>query len=248
MARIRTIKPDFWGDSKTARCSRDARLLFLGLLNESDDAGRQLGNARKVAGSVFPNDDDVSPKMVDKWLTELERERFIVRYAVDNVQYVAIVGFTKHQKISHPTPSRLPAPSDMLLRTSGIPPETLPNVSGSDLGKGSRNKDLGSGSQNSSSDALHAGTEPPVDNDEDEDDPRYCAVLESRIRKRINGRTDIRDPKAYRATILGDLLPDATRTRQLLADFPTAPAQSIAGHLDGEPSTLARYRPQEQTA
>lgn len=247
MARIRTIKPDFWGDAKTARCSRDARLLFLGLLNESDDAGRQLGSARKVGGSVFPNDDDVSPKMVDRWLGELERERFIVRYVIENVQYIAIVGFTKHQKISHPTPSRLPAPSDNVLRSSGIAPETLPNVSGSDLGKGSRNKDLGSGTRSSSPQKRDArGDDPPED---DEEDSRFCAVLESRIRTRMQKRSDIADPKAYRTKLIADLLPDADRTRRLLADFPDAPAGSIAGHLDGETSTLASYRrPQEATA
>lgn len=78
---------------------------------------------------------------------------------------------------------------------------------------------------------------------DDEEDPRYCTVLESRISKRMNGRDGIANPKAYRATVLAELLDEAARTRKLLADFPTAPAQSIAGFLDGETSTLAAYRP-----
>ncbi len=127
MARIRTIKPEFWGSPKTAKVSRDARLLFLGLLNESDDEGRQLGSARRIAGQVFPNDTDISTDLVDKWLEELEGAEFIRRYVVENVPYVLVIGFTEHQKVSHPSPSRLP-------------PECFVPY----LGSGSRNMDLGS--------------------------------------------------------------------------------------------------------
>lgn len=138
MARIRTIKPEFWGDPKTARVSRDARLLFIGLLNESDDQGRQLGSPRKIAGTVFPNDEDVTPKLIVRWLGELERVGFVKRYTVEDVAYLLIVGFTSHQKVSHPSPSRLP-------------PEPLANLSGDsrdalspDLGTRNIGIDLGS--------------------------------------------------------------------------------------------------------
>ena len=39
MARIRTIKPQFWDDLKIGRLSRDARLLYIGLWNFADDLG-----------------------------------------------------------------------------------------------------------------------------------------------------------------------------------------------------------------
>ena len=39
MARIRTIKPEFWTDSKTGTLSGTATKLFLGLLNHCDDFG-----------------------------------------------------------------------------------------------------------------------------------------------------------------------------------------------------------------
>lgn len=137
MARIRTVKPDFWSSPKTAKISRDARLLFLGLLNESDDEGRQVGSVKRISGAVFPNDTDITDRMVDEWLTELARVELICRYEVDGVAYVLIPGFNDHQKVSHPSPSRLPAPP------SGNPPEDLPKNSGEppetfrpDLGKG----------------------------------------------------------------------------------------------------------------
>ncbi|KKK60207.1 hypothetical protein LCGC14_3026700, partial [marine sediment metagenome] len=39
MARIRTVKPDFWTSEDVAAVSRNARLLFIGLLNFADDVG-----------------------------------------------------------------------------------------------------------------------------------------------------------------------------------------------------------------
>lgn len=39
MARIRTVKPEFWTDEKIVECSIPARLLFIGLFNFADDKG-----------------------------------------------------------------------------------------------------------------------------------------------------------------------------------------------------------------
>lgn len=152
MARIRTVKPEFWGHAKTARVSRDARLLFLGLLNESDDFGRQLGSAKRIAGVVFPNDADVTGKKVSVWLAELEREGFVERYGVDGVDYVHIIGFQEHQKVAHPTASRLPPPPSRdthedFANGSREPPDSFTPY----LGSGSRNMDLGSGSEDKAS-------------------------------------------------------------------------------------------------
>ncbi len=158
MARIRTVKPEFWGDPKIARCSRDARLLFLGLFNESDDEGRQLGSPRKIGGVVFPNDEDVTPARITKWLDELERERLVARYDVDGVSYLLILGFVKHQKVNRPSPSRLPCPPSQF--TEGV-------VSDSGVTTGALSADLGSGSRNIGSDSApppwRGSGESPID-------------------------------------------------------------------------------------
>lgn len=131
MARIRTIKPEFWGDAKTARVSRDARLLMIGLLNESDDDGRQLASAKRIAGALFPHDDDVDAALVSRWLDELEAAGFVMRYEVDGAKYLVIPSFRTHQRISKPTESRLPPPpvADPLRDDSatecGVTPPTL---------------------------------------------------------------------------------------------------------------------------
>lgn len=123
MARIRTVKPDFWGSAKVARWSLPARLVAIGLLTEADDEGRLLASPKRIAGALFPNDDDVTEADVAGWLDELEAGGFVVRYEVDGVKYAAVCGFQAHQRVSHPTPSKLPPPP------SGGCPEDLASPS-----------------------------------------------------------------------------------------------------------------------
>lgn len=110
MPRIRTIKPDFWQHPKVTAASRDARLYFLGLLNEADDEGRMRYSGKRLAGVIFPDDDDVTGAEIDLWTAELENVGLVVRYVVDDAPLLLILGFTEHQKINRPSPSRLPAP------------------------------------------------------------------------------------------------------------------------------------------
>lgn len=145
VARIRTIKPDFCTSSSAAKLSRDARLLFLLLLTDADDEGRLPGSLKRLAGCLYPDDEDVTPTKVRRWLNELERQGMVALYRVADVEYVWIVNFTKHQKISHPTPSRLPEPPEEFRNGSGEPPETF----APDLGSGSRNREQGSASADS---------------------------------------------------------------------------------------------------
>lgn len=139
MARIRTIKPDFCTSPSAGRVSREARLLFLLLLTDADDEGRLAGSLKRLAGCLYPDDHDVTPVKIRKWLTELHRQEMVVAYSVDDAEYLWIVNFTKHQKISHPTPSRLPNPPEDFRNGSGEPPEHFPP----DLGSGSRNREQG---------------------------------------------------------------------------------------------------------
>lgn len=130
MARIRTIKPDFWSHPKVGAVSRDARLLFLGLLNEADDEGRMRYHPKRLAGVLFPFDDDVSPGMLDVWVNELDRIGLVARYDVEGALYLEIPGFTEHQRINRPSPSTLPVnPHDSLTEVSLIPHDSLTEVS-----------------------------------------------------------------------------------------------------------------------
>ena len=112
MARIRSIKPSFWGDEDVAGLSRDARLVLLGLVSLQDDDGRFLASPAAVAGYVFPHD-DLAPAKVKQWLSEIERTcRNVTFYEVGGRRYGSLRQVRKHQRISHPQPSPLPPPPD----------------------------------------------------------------------------------------------------------------------------------------
>lgn len=110
MARIRTLKPSFWGDDKVSELTREARLLFLGLISAADDEGRFLASHSAIAGYVYPNDDDITAKRLAFWLEELTERGLVVLYNGGRVKYGAIPKFRDHQRISHPRDSTLPPP------------------------------------------------------------------------------------------------------------------------------------------
>lgn len=109
MARIRTIKPAFWGSRSTAALSRDARLLTIGLISFADDDGRFLGSTAAINGYVFPND-DLPPNRVRKWLAEVVNTGLIHEYDCDGVRYGCFPTWHENQVINRYTPSTLPEP------------------------------------------------------------------------------------------------------------------------------------------
>lgn len=152
MARIRTIKPEFCSSPDVGALSRDARLFFLQLLTEADDDGRLLWIPRRLCGVLYPHDDDVTCAMILAWLDECNARNMTSLYTVGGVEYVQIVSWGKHQKISHKATSKLPPqesgkPPEKRRRNSGDAPEKL---RGERKGK-ERNREQG-------------GDEPPPEN------------------------------------------------------------------------------------
>lgn len=58
MARIRSIKPEFWADEKLSPLDPITRLVFLGLISMADDAGRLVDNVKQIDALVFPETSD----------------------------------------------------------------------------------------------------------------------------------------------------------------------------------------------
>jgi len=107
MARIRTIKPEFTESESIGRLSRESRLLFVLLWTFVDDVGRARASSQLLASRLYPYDVD-APKLISRWLEELEGAGHIRRYEVDGSQYLDIPKWLKHQKIDHASNSRLP--------------------------------------------------------------------------------------------------------------------------------------------
>lgn len=110
MARKRMIDPNFWTDEKLGTCEPLARMTFMGLISQADDAGRLNGHPALIKSQVFPYDYDITPDQVNKWLDQLEQKGLIRRYEVDGQSYIYIPKFLKHQKINRPSDSKLPPP------------------------------------------------------------------------------------------------------------------------------------------
>lgn len=107
--RIRTVKPEIWQNEKVGDLSRDARLLFLGLITMADDEGRFRARLPLIVGHVFPYDDDAA-KRVPAWLREIEAEGLVVLYQVGGKPYGWLPGFSEHQRINRASESRIPPP------------------------------------------------------------------------------------------------------------------------------------------
>jgi hypothetical protein len=113
MARIRSIKPEYWDDRKLAkRTSRDARLLYIALWNLADERGRLNGDPVWIKGQVFSYDDDLDVPAVTKLLDELAAcdVGAVVPYEVDGDPYLYLPKLAKHQRLDRTVPSRLPEP------------------------------------------------------------------------------------------------------------------------------------------
>lgn len=104
MARIRTIKPDFFTSGQVVECSTNARLLFLGLLCFSDDRGVHPASHKRLKMEVFPGDliDDSTIKSL---VNELRKNKLVTEFrsTVDDETYWHITSFAKHQRVDKPT-------------------------------------------------------------------------------------------------------------------------------------------------
>ncbi|APC19307.1 hypothetical protein BLL42_21410 [Pseudomonas frederiksbergensis] len=97
MARIRTVKPEFWSSEQVMSCRPLARLLFIGLWNFCDDGGNHPLAPRTIKALVFPGD-DITTDEVSELLGELEGANLTESYTVDGKIYLHVSGW-KHQKI-----------------------------------------------------------------------------------------------------------------------------------------------------
>lgn len=114
MARIRTVKPEFWTDEKVVECTIPARLLFIGLFNFANDLGCMERSHKRIKMQVFPADlIDCEPL-----IAELITHGLLTEYSVNGQEYLHIKGFAKHQKINRPSATKIPAPV-LLTENSG---------------------------------------------------------------------------------------------------------------------------------
>lgn len=109
MARIRTIKPDFFKNEQLADLPIIVRLLFIGLWTQSDRDGKLEDRPKRLKAEIFPYDNID----IDKALDQLQAAGLIFRYKVNvnasgrvlapeqpdkQVGFIKILTFKKHQQ------------------------------------------------------------------------------------------------------------------------------------------------------
>lgn len=126
MARIRTIKPDFWTDEKIVELSDTASLLFIGLWNFADDSGRMEYSPVRIKLQILPTRDVDCVSL----LTELATVKLVRIYEVDGKKYLQVNNFDKHQKIDKRSPSKFPPPPPISPESPRIPPKSPDGMEG----------------------------------------------------------------------------------------------------------------------
>ena len=97
MARIRTIKPEFWEDEKIGKIPIPCRLFFIGCWNFADDFGVIKGNAALLKSQIFPYDENLRVSEIKKWIDSLVDARMLVPIIHAEESYYFIRTFRSHQ-------------------------------------------------------------------------------------------------------------------------------------------------------
>ncbi len=146
MARIRTIKPEFWEDEKLAKLPVHARLLFIGTWNFADDNGALLANPVLMKSHIFPYE-DIGISTISEWIDMLVENGMLIRTTYNGKDYLVIRKFLIHQKINRKS-IRINIPLPVVLqvideynKTHGV--LTEPSLQEREQGIGKRNDGTG---------------------------------------------------------------------------------------------------------
>ncbi|MNK59155.1 hypothetical protein D3C87_782550 [compost metagenome] len=118
MARIRTVKPEYWSSEQVMSLSLHARLAFIGLWNFCDDGGNHPASAKTFKAEVFPSD-DLSAVDVQHLVDELLAQGLIAPYEAGSKAYWHVTGWKRHQRIDKPTIKHPPPPEDSAAALQG---------------------------------------------------------------------------------------------------------------------------------
>lgn len=102
MARIRSVKPEYWTSEQVMHMSRDARLLFIGLWNFCDDNGIHPASALTLKAQVFPAD-LLTADQVMAFVDEMIEQGLVEEYEAGGRAFWRVTGWHSHQRIEYPT-------------------------------------------------------------------------------------------------------------------------------------------------
>jgi hypothetical protein len=128
--RIRTVKPEFWAHPVYGRLSDLCKWLAVGLLSYADDEGYFFAEPELIRASLWPFSGN-SPEDYRRLTEALQQLRMVGWYehsdSLEMGQIGRIAKWSKHQKISHPSTSKIKAywNPESFRKLSGVSPEIL---------------------------------------------------------------------------------------------------------------------------
>ena len=106
MARIRTIKPDFWKHEDLSELPPETHMLAAALLNYSDDEGYFKANPKLVKADCCPLREDSSN--IRRSLDDLSNIGYIKLFTgTDGKEYGQVIKFLEHQRVDRAKPSTI---------------------------------------------------------------------------------------------------------------------------------------------
>lgn len=99
--RIRTVKPIFWRDRELARLGDEARLFYIGLWMQADDAGTFRWNPDEIAADLYPYQTERSRLgRVERYREALASMPGESRLTVYDCGHAVLTRFAQHQKFA----------------------------------------------------------------------------------------------------------------------------------------------------
>jgi hypothetical protein len=137
MARIRTIKPEFFRSRALTECSLSARVTFIGLWTACDDEGRYRYEPELLKADIWPFEPHHD---IGGDVQALAEHGMVCIYESAGKRYLHVVNWHEHQKINRPSPSRLPECSRS--PHGGFPEHSSPRARAQEVELGTRNLEL----------------------------------------------------------------------------------------------------------
>lgn len=139
MARIRSIKPEFFTNDRLSELPECVHLAAAGLLTYADDYGYFNANPGLIKAAIFPlRESFVSIPEILRRLQTIDYLR--LSKGVDGRDYGWIVEFDTHQRVSHPTESKIKKLASFPEPLRNPPEPFVPEGKGKEQGTGNRER------------------------------------------------------------------------------------------------------------
>lgn len=107
MARKRMLAPEFFTSSTMNALPVEVTMTFAGIWCWADDFGRGEDDEAMVKAAVWPRRRKFTERVVRSHMDALVGAGVLCAYSVNGIRLVHVVSWGEHQKISHPTKSKI---------------------------------------------------------------------------------------------------------------------------------------------